>query len=213
MADQTLPEGTDHIIAGAAVGDEADDGDAFGASPDQRIGEETMFTPDERPAGDSMGGGSGEAPKPEGGDAKPGAGSGANLFEALGNWQNAGTDRAREFAQAGLERATGTLDDVVRMIHDAADQIDDKVGDQYGQYARRAAESLGSFGDTFRNKDVDDLFTDARQLVKKSPAVAIGAAAALGFAFARLARAGIDAASTAAETATKDGASSGGKAA
>jgi len=35
------------------------------------------------------------------------------------------------------------------------------------------------------------LFADARELVKKSPAVAIGAAAALGFVVARLARSGI----------------------
>jgi hypothetical protein len=35
------------------------------------------------------------------------------------------------------------------------------------------------------------LFNDARELVKRSPAVAIGAAAALGFVVARLARSGI----------------------
>ena len=201
MSDQTLPEGTDHIINGAGVdSDDADEG--MGASPDQRIGEETMFTPDERPGEASA---STDGGKPEG-DAKPGAGgTTTNLFESLGNWQAVGTDRAREFAQVGLDRATGALDDVVKMIHDAADQIDDKVGEQYGQYARRAAESLGGFGESFRNKDVDDLFTDARELVKKSPAVAIGAAAALGFVFARLARAGIDAAASPVEDSGNSG--------
>ena len=37
----------------------------------------------------------------------------------------------------------------------------------------------------------DALFADARELVKKSPAVAIGAAAALGFIVARLVKAGV----------------------
>ena len=206
MANQNLPEGTDHIIAGAGVGAD-DDYDLPGAAPDQRIGEETMFTPDERPAGN---GGAGVGA--DGGGAKPGeGGTTTNLFEALGNWQNAGTDKAREYAQVGLDRATGALDDVVKMIHDAADQIDDKVGEQYGQYARRAAESLGGFGDSFRHKDVDALFTDARDMVKKSPAAAIGAAAALGFVFARLARAGMEA--TVPEPAAKVGGAKDGKAA
>jgi ElaB/YqjD/DUF883 family membrane-anchored ribosome-binding protein len=39
-------------------------------------------------------------------------------------------------------------------------------------------------------KDVDALAEDARQFVRKSPAVAIGAAAAIGFVLARLVRSG-----------------------
>jgi ribosomal protein L12E/L44/L45/RPP1/RPP2 len=70
--------------------------------------------------------------------------------------------------------------------------MDSRVGSQYGDYARRAADGLVSFNDALKGKDVDDLFNDARELVAKAPAVAVGTAAALGFIVARLAKAGLD---------------------
>jgi ElaB/YqjD/DUF883 family membrane-anchored ribosome-binding protein len=50
----------------------------------------------------------------------------------------------------------------------------------------RASESVAGFASTLRAKDVDELFQDAREAVKKSPAIAIGAAAAVGFLLARV---------------------------
>ena len=79
----------------------------------------------------------------------------------------------------------------MQTVEDAAAEIDDKLGRQYGDYARRAAQSIGSFSDNFRDKDVDDLFEDARALIARSPAIAVGTAAALGFVVARLARSGL----------------------
>ena len=173
-ADQKMPEGTDHIIEGAGVGED-----------DEPMVEETIFTPDEDPDA----GGKASTDKPR----APGEGGTANLFASIDAWRTDGFDKARDYAQAGLDRTTGALDDVVRMINDAADQIDDKVGSQYGGYARSAAEGIGGFGDMLKGKDVDQLFEDAREIVRKSPAVAIGVAAALGFVVARMARAGVDA--------------------
>lgn len=197
-ADPTLPEGTDHIIEGAGVGDDAEDPST---EPAAEIGEETMFTPDENPdepAKGASGKNKGETPK------NPGeGGTTTNLFASIGGWRTEGFDKARDYAQAGIERATGALDEVVKMINDAADQIDGKVGSQYSGYARRAAEGIGGFGDMMKHKDVDQLFEDARDVVRKSPAVAIGAAAALGFMVARLARAGAEAAEAAAKTSGK----------
>jgi ElaB/YqjD/DUF883 family membrane-anchored ribosome-binding protein len=40
------------------------------------------------------------------------------------------------------------------------------------------------------NKDIDDLIADARNFVRKNPAVAIGAAAAIGFILTRLIKVG-----------------------
>ncbi len=113
------------------------------------------------------------------------------LFGRFDELKGQATDKARAFAEAGKDRATGALDDLVKMIEDAAGEVDDRLGAQYGDYARRAAEGVGSFSDSFRAKDVDQLFDEARDLVKKSPAVAIGIAAAIGFVVARIARAGI----------------------
>ena len=41
-------------------------------------------------------------------------------------------------------------------------------------------------------KQVDDILEDTRQFIRKSPGVAIGAAAAIGFVLARLVRSGRD---------------------
>jgi len=110
------------------------------------------------------------------------------FFERMDELRGQANDKARELAQTGKERATDALDSLAKTVEEAAAEIDEKLGSQYGDYARRAAEHLGGFTDSFRDKDIDDLFNDARDFVKKSPAVAIGAAAALGFVVARLAR-------------------------
>jgi ElaB/YqjD/DUF883 family membrane-anchored ribosome-binding protein len=100
--------------------------------------------------------------------------------------------RARGAATEGKARAASALDNVARLITDAAGTVDDKVGAQYGDYTRKAAEAVSGFADTLKGKDVDALVRDATDFVKKSPAVAIGAAAAIGFVLARLVKAGTD---------------------
>lgn len=101
-------------------------------------------------------------------------------------------DRARSLLDEGKGRATGALDQLVQMLNDAAAQVDEKLGAQYGSYARDAATSVQGFAETIRNKDADALIDDARGYIRQSPAVAIGIAAALGFAAARLVQSGLD---------------------
>lgn len=101
-------------------------------------------------------------------------------------------DKARTFAEGGKVKAGGALDQLAQLLTDAADQVDEKVGAQYGGYARTAAGSISSFSDQIKAKDIDELVENARELVRKSPAVAIGAAAAVGFVLARLIQSGVD---------------------
>ena len=101
------------------------------------------------------------------------------------------TDRAFGFAQQGKDRATDAIDGFAKLVQDAAEEIDAKVGTQYGDYARRAAQTIGGYSDAFKGKEIEDLFADAKTLAQKSPAVTIGAAAALGFVVARLMKAAI----------------------
>jgi len=103
-------------------------------------------------------------------------------------------DKARAYAEDGKARAGGALDELARLMTEAAGTVDDKLGEQYGQYARGAADSVSGFSDSLKAKNLDDLIEDARGFVKKSPAIAIGTAAALGFVLVRLIKAGIDAA-------------------
>lgn len=100
------------------------------------------------------------------------------------------TDTVRAAATKGKDRATEAVGSISKLIRDSAGTIDDKVGKQYGDYARSAADMVEGFAGKMDAKDVDALAEDARQFVRKSPAVAIGAAAAIGFVLARLVRSG-----------------------
>lgn len=112
------------------------------------------------------------------------------------------SDKAMDFAEQGKAHASGALDEVARMIGQTAGTIDEKLGGTYGDYARRAADAVSGAAGTLRDKDVDELFEDARDLVRRSPAVAIGAAAAAGFVIARIIKAGSDALDGVAKNAT-----------
>ena len=153
---ETLPEGTDAIIPGASA-----------TRRDEVI-----------------------APPPHGASFEPAGSSTSGIRDKIGektaDLRGQATDKAREYATQGKDKAVTALDNVVKLVDDAAGTIDEKVGDQYGAYARRASESISSLATTLRDKDVDELFRDAREVVRKSPAIAIGAAAAVGFLIARV---------------------------
>ncbi|GAA0730155.1 hypothetical protein [Sphingomonas japonica] len=113
--------------------------------------------------------------------------------------QTQAADKARSFAGDGKAKATGALGEFARMMTDAAGTVDERLGSQYGNYARSAAGYVSGFADTLDKKDVDDLVADAREFVRNSPMVAIGTAAALGFVIARVVKAGIDGVADASE--------------
>lgn len=115
------------------------------------------------------------------------------LKDAGGKLTAQAGDKVRSFAEMGKERAGGALDQLAQMLTDAAGQVDGKLGAQYGQYARTAAEQVQGFSASVKDKDIDELLEDARGLVRKSPGVAISAAAAIGFVLARLVQSGLDA--------------------
>ena len=120
-------------------------------------------------------------------DAKQAIKDGATKYTAQA------ADKARTFAEDGKARAGTALDQIAQLLNDAAGQVDDKLGSQYGTYARSAADSVSGFADQVKAKDIDALVDDARELVRKSPAIAVGAAAAVGFVIARLVQSGVDA--------------------
>ena len=108
-------------------------------------------------------------------------------------------ERARGLAGEGKDRATEALDQVAKLMGNAAADVDEKLGPDYGKYARSAADGISSFAETLRGKPVDELIDDAADFVRKSPVIAVGTAAAIGFVLARLIKSGIDAAADAAD--------------
>lgn len=122
-------------------------------------------------------------------EAKPGV---QTLKDNVIKFANDAGDKAKAAAEDGKTRASGALDELATMLRDAAGTVDEKVGDQYGQYARSAADAVANFSQSLQAKQVDDLIGEARDFVKKSPAIAIGTAAAIGFVLARVIKAGLD---------------------
>ena len=93
---------------------------------------------------------------------------------------------ARDAAASGKDRATSALSEVSAMVGNVAGALDDKVGPQYGDYARTAARSIQETAAKLEAKDLGELGGDVKEFVKKSPGVAIGVAAVAGFAIAKL---------------------------
>ena len=99
--------------------------------------------------------------------------------------------RARDYAAQGKDRAVEALDNVASLVGDAANQVSGKLGEQYGGYIQQAADAVSGLAGTLRDKDADDLLDDARNAVRSSPAIAIAAAAAVGFLVARVVKSGL----------------------
>lgn len=116
----------------------------------------------------------------------------APLRDEAGKVINTLKSSAKEAANSGKAKTTHAIDDVTAMVEDVARTIDARVGPQYGDYARRAADALADVSDSLKSKDVEQLLDDARDFIRRKPAVAIGAAAAIGFVLTRLLKADED---------------------
>lgn len=178
-----LPEGTDSIIPGASASDLDNVSAPARPAYDPAAGYGSAGIPDTSYAGTT-----GETVR----DTTIGLKDEAKqvVSEKTAGLREQATDTVRSYALQGKDKATETLDNVSRMIDDAAAAVDDKVGAQYGDYVRQAGQTLAGLSSTLRDKDVDDLVDDARGVVRSSPALAIGAAAAVGFLVARIVKAG-----------------------
>ena len=100
-------------------------------------------------------------------------------------------DKLRTMADDGKGRATTLLDDIAGIIEDAAQSIDERLGGDYGDYAHRASTAVSGFAGRVRDRSVDDIIDDTRDIVRRSPAVAVAAAAVVGFALMRVVRTGL----------------------
>jgi ElaB/YqjD/DUF883 family membrane-anchored ribosome-binding protein len=98
--------------------------------------------------------------------------------------------RAAQLARDGKTRASDGLASLGKTVSGTATTIDDKLGRQYGDYARSAARTMQEAAAKLDAKDIDELGEDAREFVRKSPGAAVGIAAVAGFFLARMFRGG-----------------------
>lgn len=203
-----LPEGTDKIVAGASrtettagtgsTGGGTTTGGTGGGSGSGRGGSSGGAT--SRSSGGTSGGG-GFVARGGGNDTGGTAGGGggadkivSQVRDQVNALRDQASGKAREFAEGGKDRTTQLLDDIAEIIHDAARSIDDRLGDQYGEYAHKAGDAVQGLAGNLREKNLEDLIEGTRSIVRKSPAVTVGTAALLGFILVRLVKSGLESA-------------------
>jgi len=101
-------------------------------------------------------------------------------------------DKARGLVGQGLERGGEALANVSKLVGDTAAGLDERLGTEYGDYARKAASALEEAANKVSAKNPDELIDDTREFVRKSPGVALAGAAIIGFALVRLVKSGLD---------------------
>ncbi|MES2289375.1 MAG: hypothetical protein V4530_06525 [Pseudomonadota bacterium] len=97
-------------------------------------------------------------------------------------------DTARKAATQGKDMAAEALSEISKLAEGAAKVVDERVGEQYGDYARKAATSVGNAANTLQSKDIDTIVSDTKEFVRKRPAIAIGAVAAVGLFLTQMLR-------------------------
>jgi ElaB/YqjD/DUF883 family membrane-anchored ribosome-binding protein len=124
-----------------------------------------------------------------GAEARDRAGAYGSQARARGDdWVGEAKSKAGELAVQGKGKASEALSGLGKVVADNAAVIDDNLGEKYGDYARSASRKLHDTAEALDRKTVDELGEDARELVRKSPAAAVGLAAIAGFLIASLFR-------------------------
>ena len=100
-------------------------------------------------------------------------------------------EKARGLVSQGLERSAEALGNVAKLVGDTAPGIEDRLGAEYGDYARRAASAIEDAANAIADKDPDELIEDTRNFVRNSPGIALAGAAVVGFVVARLLKTGL----------------------
>lgn len=174
--DTNLPEGTDKIIPGAMETEPEISNSGVIATPGGRKRE---------------GGGRGRS-----GSAGGGRSAGGGIMEKVRSGgdklSEQAADKARGFVGQGIERSAEALANVGKLVGDTASGLEERLGPEYADYARRAAETLENTANRLASKDPDELIDDTRNFIRKSPGVALAGAAIVGFALARLVKSGLD---------------------
>lgn len=95
-------------------------------------------------------------------------------------------EKAGEFAKETQKRAGAAIANVAELINESAGSIDERLGERYGDVARSASETVAGVAARVDESDLSELADEARNFVRKSPALAIGLAVTAGLVVARL---------------------------
>jgi len=83
------------------------------------------------------------------------------------------------------------IDRNAKLVGETAPGIEERLGPEYGDYARKAASAIENAANTIAEKNADELIEDTRDFVRNSPGIALAGAAVIGFVVARLLKTGL----------------------
>lgn len=112
----------------------------------------------------------------------------SEVTEKAGEYAEQAKVVALDLARQGKDKATAALSTLGETIETNAGLIDEKLGVQYGDYARGAAHTLQSTAANLDARDIPEIGEEIVTFVKKSPVKALGIAAVTGFVLTRLLR-------------------------
>jgi len=113
------------------------------------------------------------------------------LRRSTENISNQAGEKARGLVGQGLERSAEALGNVAKLVGDTAPGIEERLGPDYGDFARRTASAIENAANAIAEKDPDELIEDTREFVRNSPGIALAGAAVVGFVLARLFKTGL----------------------
>jgi ElaB/YqjD/DUF883 family membrane-anchored ribosome-binding protein len=171
-----LPDGTDTVIEGAS---KTSDGGTV------TVEDTALITEREVPAPRA------DAERPITGSGSPERGLADRFRQGREQISSQAGEKARGLVSQGLERTSEALANVAKMVGDTAPGIEERLGSDYGDYARRAAGAIENAANTIASKDPDELIEDTRNFVRNSPGIALAGAAVVGFVVARLLKTGL----------------------
>ena len=94
--------------------------------------------------------------------------------------------KGKDLATEGKGKLAEGIRGLSRTVSDNAYVVDENLGAKYGDYARSASQSLADTAAKLDQKSIDELTEDGREFVRKSPGLAIGIAAGVGFMLSRV---------------------------
>jgi len=97
-------------------------------------------------------------------------------------------DVAYDYAKQGKAKATEGMQKFGKLVEENAPLIDEKLGVQYGNYARSVASTINDTASRLNEKSLEDIGEDLRTFVREKPALAVGLAAGVGYMLARILR-------------------------
>ncbi len=97
--------------------------------------------------------------------------------------------RLHGLIEDGRSELVKSLDSLVQMVEALAGKVGEREGNAVAGLAHQAVDTIADIRDTLRDRPIEALIDDGRELVRRQPEIAVGVAVAAGFLAARLIKA------------------------